>query len=256
VTRRAAGRPRLSVVIPAYNEELRLGPTLKKVCVFLDRRRQPYEVLVVDDGSRDRTRDLVRSLARARSQIRLVENGFNLGKGAAVRQGVMRARAEAVLFTDADLSTPIEELDRFWPCLATEGGDADLIVGSRALSGSHVTRRQPLYRQTMGKIFNLMVRLVAVKGIKDTQCGFKLFTRSLGRRLFPLQRVPRFGFDVEFLYLARKFGYRVAEKPVTWVNSPESKVNPVADASQMFFDLLLIRLNDWQGKYDTVEKVV
>lgn len=123
------------------------------------------------------------------------------------------------------------------------------MIGSRGLAASRVMKRQPFYRQSMGKIFNLLVRLLAVRGIKDTQCGFKLFTRALGMRVFPLQRVPRFGFDVEFLYLARKFGFHIAEMPVTWVNSAESKVNPVSDASQMFFDLLLIRLNDWQGKY-------
>jgi dolichyl-phosphate beta-glucosyltransferase len=163
-----------------------------------------------------------------------------------VRNGVMEARAKTVLFTDADLSTPIEELDKLLPLL---GNKADLVLGSRALAGSQLRRRQPLYRELMGKTFNLFVRLLAVRGIKDTQCGFKLMSRGLARKVFPLQRVPRFGFDVELIYLARKFGYRIAEVPVAWENSLQSTVNPISDASQMFFDLLQIRLNDWQGKY-------
>lgn len=238
--------PRLSVVVPAYNEERRLGPSLEKICRHLDSKRWPYEVIVVDDGSSDRTAEVVRQAARRHPSIRLIDNVFNLGKGASVRNGVMEARARAILFSDADLSTPVEELDKLLPLL---GPQADMVLGSRALAGSMVRKRQPLYREWMGKTFNFFVRMLAVRGIHDTQCGFKLMTRELGHRIFPLQRVPRFGFDVEMIFLARKFGYRLAEVPVAWENSPESTVNPISDASQMFFDLLQIRLNDWQGKY-------
>ncbi len=241
-----AKKPDLTVVIPAYNEEKRLGPTLQRVCRYLEGRRTAFELLVVDDGSRDGTAAQAMKAARRWSSVRLIRNTFNLGKGASVRAGVMQARAEAVLFTDADLSTPIEELERLWPLLGTR---AEVVIGSRGLPGSRIRRRQPVYRMLMGKAFNALVRLAAVRGLWDTQCGFKLFTRAAGQAVFPLQRVPRFGFDVEFLYLAKKMGFRVAEVPVSWENSPASTVNPIADASQMFFDLLLIRLNDWQGKY-------
>lgn len=239
-------KPRLSVIIPAFNEENRLGATLEKICLYLKEKRVSFEALVVDDGSRDGTAALALKMSRRFPAIRVLRNSFNLGKGASVRAGVMEARAEAVLFTDADLSTPIEELERLWPQL---GASAEVVIASRGLAASRIRRRQPLYRMLMGKAFNVLVRLAAVRGIADTQCGFKLFTRKAGQAVFPLQRVPRFGFDVEFLYLAKKMGFRVAEVPVSWENSPASTVNPIADASQMFFDLLLIRLNDWQGKY-------
>jgi dolichyl-phosphate beta-glucosyltransferase len=237
--------PALSVVVPAYNEESRLPATLARLSQYLRKRKKSYEIIVVDDGSKDGTSAAVLQASRKDPSIRLIDNVFNLGKGASVRNGVMEARAEAILFTDADLSTPIEELERLLPRLS----EADLVIGSRALAGSQILKRQPLYRVAMGKTFNFFVRLLAVRGIHDTQCGFKLMTRTLGQKVFPLQRVPRFGFDVEMCYLARKFGYRIAEVPVAWENSPDSTVNPVADASQMFFDLVQIRLNDWQGKY-------
>jgi dolichyl-phosphate beta-glucosyltransferase len=239
--------PSLSIVIPAYNEERRLGATLEQVGLYLRKQRICAEILVVDDGSKDGTVTLARSLQRKIVGLKVLLNGHNMGKGASVRHGVMQAKGEQVLFSDADLSTPIEELEKLWP--EVRAGRADFSIGSRGMLKSEVAVRQPLYRVMMGKSFNLLVQAVAVRGIMDTQCGFKLFDRKAGQKVFDLQRVPRFGFDVEMLFLARKMGYRIHEVPVRWVNSPFSTVNPIADSSQMFFDLLQIRLNDWQGKY-------
>ena len=236
---------KLSVVIPAYNEENRLGPTLKEVSRHLKRRRVSHEILVVDDGSSDSTVSLVEKAARKNRALKLVRQDRNRGKGAAVARGAMEAKGDVVLFTDADLSTPIEELDRLMP-LVLKG--TDVVVGSRALATSDITRRQPFYRHFGGKLFNLAVRLVALGGFSDTQCGFKMFKNRVGKQLFSLQQIPGFGVDVEFLYLARKFGYSCAEIPVRWANDPETKVT-LASAAMTFFDLVKIRLNDLRGLY-------
>lgn len=238
--------PPLSIVIPAYNEAGRLGPSLALLRGYLRRHRLQAEVLVVDDGSADATPDLVRRLARSWKDLRLLALERNQGKGAAVRAGVLAARGRRILFSDADLSTPIEEL----PLLqARLDAGADIAIGSRALNRSKVEVSQPLYRVLAGRGFNLMVQLLSVRGIQDTQCGFKLFTAAAARRSFALQQVPRFGFDVELLFLARKAGYRIDEVPVRWINSADSKVRPIRDGGRAFIDLALIRLYDWQGRY-------
>ena len=239
-------KPRLSIVIPAFNEERRLGPSLALVRAHLRRARLQAEVLVADDGSTDSTAAIVRGLARAWKGLRLLQLERNLGKGAAVRAGVLAARGGRILFTDADLSTPMDELPAL---MARLDGGADVAVGSRALNRSLVSVSQPLYRVLAGRSFNVMVQLLSVPGIQDTQCGFKLFTAQAAKRLFARQQVPRFGFDVEVLYLARKAGYRIDEVPVRWVNSPETKVRPIRDGARAFLDLALIRLYDWQGRY-------
>ena len=240
-----ASRLALSVVIPAYNEERRLGPTLKTVCAYLARRHPRYEVLVVDDGSRDSTVALAQRLAKGR-RVRVLQAGSNIGKGAAVALGVREAKGAAVLFSDADLSTPIEELE---PLLRQLKAGADIAIGSRALDRARVAKRQPFYREAAGRLFNTAVRLLTVAGIHDTQCGFKLFKVAAAKRLFATQQVPRFGFDVELLFLAKKLGMQVAEIPVRWVNSPETKVRPVRDGARAFLDLALIRFYDLQGRY-------
>jgi dolichyl-phosphate beta-glucosyltransferase len=239
-------RPRLSIVIPAYNEERRLGPSLDKVRAYVRKRRLAAEVLVVDDGSSDATAKVVRQAAKAWPALRLLKLEANQGKGAAVRAGVAAARAPRILFTDADLSTPLEELAALEAQL---DAGADVALGSRAVDRSRVGVSQPLYRVLAGRSFNVLVQLFSVPGIHDTQCGFKLFTAGAGKRLFAKQQVPRFGFDVEFLFLARKAGYRLAEVPVRWENSPETKVRPIRDGARAFLDLALIRLYDWQGCY-------
>lgn len=239
-------KPALSIVIPAYNEERRLGPSLAAVRAFVRKRRLSAEVLVVDDGSNDGTVTLVKDLARRFKGLRLVQQPRNLGKGAAVKAGVLASRGGQILFSDADLSTPLEELPGLQAALKA---GADIAIGSRAIDRSRIAVRQPLYREAAGRLFNRLVQAFSVPGVRDTQCGFKLFKAPAAKRLFALQQVPRFGFDVEVLFLARLAGYKVAELPVRWVNSPETKVRPIRDGARAFLDLALIRLYQLQGRY-------
>lgn len=243
----AAGRPltEVSVVIPAYNEEVRLGATLDRILEYARTAGLDCEILVVDDGSRDGTAALAESFADR--GVRLLRNPGNRGKGYSVRHGMLEAAKALVLFSDADLSTPIEELEKLAaPVLA---GEADGAIGSRAVGGSNVEVSQPFYRVAMGKIFNRCVRLIAVGGFADTQCGFKLFTRESARAVFGRQLFEGFSFDVEILYIARVLGYRMAEVPVRWINSPDSRVSAVRDSLRMFADLFRIRWNGIRGRY-------
>jgi dolichyl-phosphate beta-glucosyltransferase len=227
----------LSVVIPAYNEERRLGVSLPELLAFLEASGWRYEVIVADDGSSDRTGEIVREAAAGHCCVRLLELAHR-GKGHAVRCGMLSAGGDLVLFTDADLSTPPAEVCRL---LAAIDDGADIAIGSRALEDSQILLHQPWWRRAMGRAFNLMVRVGAVSGIKDTQCGFKLFTRRAVSILLPRCRVDGFGFDVEVLYLARLAGLRIAEVPVRWVNSPESKVRVLVDPLQMAADVMWMR---------------
>ena len=237
----------LSVVIPAYNEEPRIGKTIERVYRYLSRQGYPFEVIVVDDGSTDSTINVAKGFTAPHGCLRIFENGTNRGKGFSVRKGVEHARGDYILFSDADLSTPIEDLEKLFPKLLEEG--YDIAIGSRALRGSDVRVHQPWYREGMGKVFNKMVRMFTLRGFKDTQCGFKLFKAAAAKDIFPRQKIERFSFDVEALYLARKKGYRVAEVPITWYNSPRSRVSIAADPLQMFMDVIRIRYYDWKGYY-------
>ncbi|MCL4223312.1 MAG: glycosyltransferase family 2 protein [Myxococcales bacterium] len=234
-----AQRPSLSLVIPAYNEAARIGPTLARVTAFLDARAERYEVIVVDDGSRDATRDVVTAIARERPRVRLLPLPANAGKGAAVRAGVLASRGRDVLFSDADLSTPIEELERLEAALRA---GADVAIGSRAVPGD-VHREQPLLRRLQGRGFHLVVRALgfrAVAAIRDTQCGFKLFRGPVARALFGELTLAGFAFDVELLELAHD-RFRIAEVPVAWTHADGSKVRPGVDALRMLRDLTRIR---------------
>lgn len=225
----------LSVVIPAYNEASRLGTSLERTVAYLEERGGDYEVLVVDDGSADATARVAEGWAeRAVRVLRLPENR---GKGAALRAGVTASRGDRVLLSDADLSTPIEDLPR----LEERLGEADVVLGSRAVAESHLVHRQPLYRELMGKTFNLLVRLTAVGGLRDTQCGFKLLDGEVARSLFADMTVDRFAYDVELVWLARRRGHRVVEVGVTWADSPDSRVNPIPDSLRMLWDVVTLR---------------
>lgn len=234
----ASGAPELSIIIPAYNEAERIGPTLERVLAYLAEKLPESEVLVVDDGSKDRTCEVVEAIARDAPRLRLLRQPRNRGKGAAVRRGALEAKGAHVLFCDADLATPIEEVEKLMP-FVREG--YDVVIGSRALDASDIRARQPRLRETMGKTFNVIVQMLAMRGIRDTQCGFKLFTRKAADRLFPLQTIDGFAFDVELLVLAQKLGLRVREVPVVWFHVEASKVSPLTDATRMFADVVTIR---------------
>lgn len=242
----SAARPHLSVVIPAYNEGFRIPSALRQTLEYLERRGKKYEVLIVDDGSTDDTSERVEQVCREAPAVRLLRHSTNHGKGFAVRAGMLQASGEYLLFTDADLSSPMTEADRLLEPLQN---GYDVVVGSRALKPEWVSPRQPWWRETGGKIFNLFVRFFVSPDIRDTQCGFKAFRREAAQAIFSCQTIPGFGFDVEILYLARKFGYRILEVPVHWGNDERTKVRPLRDGQRMFLDLLRIRWNDWRGKY-------
>jgi dolichyl-phosphate beta-glucosyltransferase len=236
-----------SIVIPAYNEGARLGATLEKVLGYLRAQGRNAEVIVVDDGSRDNTAELVRGFAARDPALRLVENPGNRGKGYAVRNGMLNARGEVVVFSDADLSSPIEEMPKLLAALAA---GADIAIGSRWLRAELQMQRQSLHRQLFGRVFNLLLRIILGLRFKDTQCGFKAFTRRAAQTILPLQRIERWGFDPEILFLARKFGFRVEEVPVLWGHSGDTRIHPLVDGARMFWEMLRIRWYDLTGKYD------
>jgi len=224
----------LSVVIPAYNEQARLGSTLDRVIAYLDATRPGYELIVADDGSKDDTRGVAESRAAQGHPVRVVALGQNRGKGAAVRAGMLAARGERILFSDADLATPIEELVKLE---AELDRGADIAIASRAARGADIKVRQHPIRELMGRIFNVIVRTAVLGGIKDTQCGFKLFKGDVGRTLFGEATVDGFAFDVEILLLA-KGRFKVTEVPVVWRHVEQSKVSPGRDAMRMLWDVV------------------
>ncbi len=228
--------PELSVVIPAFNEAERLGPSLERALAYLERRGASFELLVVDDGSGDGTGRVASSYAGR--GVRLLTHAVNRGKGAALRTGVLASAGAAVLVSDADFSTPIDEL----PKLERRLADAELVLGSRAVPGAELRERQPLYRELMGKAFNLLIRILGIRGLHDTQCGFKLLRGDVGRQLFAEMVVDGFAYDVEMVWLAQRHGYRVVEVGVVWANSAASKVDPIRSSLEMFRDVIALRL--------------
>ena len=237
--------PELSIVIPAFNEELRLPATLESIAAYLKDSRRNVEVLVVDDGSKDRTAAVAESFRSKIPALRVIPNGVNRGKGYSVRHGVQEARGRMVLFTDADLSAPIEEADKLVDALQ----HFDVAIGSRAVNRSLITVHESPFREFAGIIFNKIVRLILWLPFVDTQCGFKAFVRERCQIIFEQQTIERFGFDPELLYLARHHGLRAVEIPVRWGHSPATKVNMLRDSLQMFFDVFVIRWNGLRGRY-------
>jgi dolichyl-phosphate beta-glucosyltransferase len=228
----------LSVVIPAYNEEARLGKTLHYMIRFL--QDQPYasEIIIADDGSKDRTVEIAKErLAHFPHKILTVDK--NRGKGNAVKRGMLSAVGRFILFSDADMSTPIDEVERF--ALILEKGSYDCVIGSRALPDSKLEVRQNAFRESIGKIFNRIAQALTFKGISDSQCGFKCFKREVAHDLFGRQKLDGFSFDAEILYLAQKRGYKICESPVIWRNDTQSRVQLLSDPLHMFLDLMRIR---------------
>ena len=240
--------PAYSIVIPAYNESARIGRTLERILAHVRERNWNAEFVVVNDGSTDGTAALVREIASQVGNLVLIENPGNRGKGYSVRNGMLHASGEIVLFSDADLSSPIEEADKLFAAL--EAG-ADVAIGSRWLRAELQTERQPLYRQLFGRIFNLLLRMILGLRYKDTQCGFKAFTQRAVQLIFPPQQIERWGFDPELLFLARKFGLKVEEVPVAWAHREGTTIHPLRDGIRMFGEMLKVRWFSISGKYDT-----
>jgi len=235
-----------SFIIPAFNESERLTTSLPKIFDYIDRQHLQAEVIVVNDGSTDNTAEVTRSFARMHPELRLVENPGNRGKGYSVRNGMLHAHGDILMFTDADLSSPIYEATKLFA--AIEQG-ADVAIGSRWLLAELQTERQPWYRQLYGRLFNLGLRITLGLKYRDTQCGFKAFTRAAAQTIFSRQRIERWGFDPELLFLANKFELRTVEVPVEWAHDHRSKINPLRDGVKMGMEMLDVRWNDLKGLY-------
>jgi len=227
--------PYLSLIVPAYNEEKRIVRSVETALDYLGKMDFSWEIIIVDDGSND---DTVGVLDAYKDRVKVISLPVNSGKGAAVRKGMMESKGEICVFTDADFSIPIHEIQKILPQMK-EG--TEICIASRAVDRSLVKEHQPFYREYMGRIFNWIVQIIVMRGIKDTQCGFKAFSRKAVDMIFPITRIDRFAFDVELLYLARKKGLGIAQVPVEWSNDPRSTVNPIKDSINMIFELFRIR---------------
>lgn len=237
----------LSIIVPAYNEQQRLPATLSTLAAYLDARSLPFaEVLIVNDGSRDNTAAVARDFASRDPRFRLLENPGNRGKGYAVRHGMQLAQGDWILFSDADLSAPIHELDTLWSAVHSQSADG--AIGSRALDRSLIGVRQSAFRETSGKFFNLVMRLITGLPYRDTQCGFKLFSRAAALAVSSRQQIEGFGFDVEILFIAKLHGFRILEVPVHWDNVEGTKVS-LWNGIQAFLDPLEVRRNHLRGLY-------
>jgi len=238
--------PQYSIIIPAYNESARLGATLDRVLDHVASQHWDAEVIVINDGSQDDTAEMVRARARENPALRLVENPGNRGKGFSVRNGMLKAAGEICLFTDADLSSPIDEANKLFA--AIEAG-ADVAIGSRWLQPDTQAQRQSLLRQFYGRTFNLILRLLLGLRFKDTQCGFKAFSRSSAQKLFSMQTIEGWGFDAELLFLADRIGLKVEEVAVVWSDAEGTRIHPLRDGLHMMAEVLTIRWNSISGKY-------
>lgn len=236
---------RYSIIIPAYNESRRIEPTLKKVLAYTAQQGWDTEIIVINDGSRDHTAEIIRRYAQ-NPGLRLIENPGNRGKGFSVRNGMLHAHGDVMLFSDADLSAPIEECTKLFQAIA-EG--ADVAIGSRWVNPELQTQPQSLHRQLFGRIFNLALRLILGLRFKDTQCGFKAFSRRAVDRIFPAQKIERWGFDPELLFLAEKKGLQVEEVPVRWAHEEGGSIHPLRDGARMLVEVIKVRWYWLTGKY-------
>jgi dolichyl-phosphate beta-glucosyltransferase len=235
---------KVSLIVPVWNEEKRLKHSIIKILKYCDKKLEDYELIIVDDGSSDNTAKIVRTCSN--NKIILLQNKINMGKGYSVKKGILSAKYPYVLFLDCDLATPIEELDKF----ITYANDGyDIVIASRNLKESKIISKQPKYRQWLGKIFSVLVQCIAIRGFKDTQCGFKLFKTNIAKKIVSLQTFNRFSFDVELLYIAKKMNLKIKEAPVTWYDKDGSTVRIWKDTSRMLTDLFRIKLNNFKGKY-------
>lgn len=237
-------QPLLSIIIPAYNEEHRLPRSLDKIVAFIAQQPETIEVLIVENGSRDRTTEIADAYAARYPFIRVLHSAK--GKGAAVRAGMMAGEGRYLFMCDSDLSMPIEEVRKFLPPLLD---NYDVAIASREGPGAH-RYNEPQFRHLMGRVFNLIVRVIAIPGFQDTQCGFKSFRREVAREVFTDGTMDGWAFDVEALFIALRRGYKVAAVPINWYHDPDSRVNPIHDTWRMFRDVLKIRINGWKGLYD------
>jgi glycosyltransferase involved in cell wall biosynthesis len=237
--------PKLSIIIPSYNEEARLPGSLEKIANYIQSRYPNTEVIVVDDGSTDGTAAVADLFREKIPSLRVLSNGVNRGKGFSVRHGSLQARGETILFTDADLSAPIDEGGKLLEALENH----DVAIGSRAMDRRLIESRQSIFRELAGILFNKIVRTILRLPFVDTQCGFKAFRRERCRIIFEQQTIDRFGFDPELLYLARHHGLSTVEVPVRWANSPATKVSILKDSLHMFADVFIIRWNGLMGRY-------
>jgi len=235
---------KISLIIPAYNEEKLITSSIKTILTYMLKNKYNFEIIIVDDGSKDTTTKKVRSIKD--KHVKLILYKPNKGKGNAVKTGMLAAKGDLLLFLDADLSTPIEEIEKFIP----QTKKYDVVIASRALKESKIKVHQPFYREFIGKVFNKMVQLLAVGGIKDTQCGFKMFTRKAANIIFKRQRIHGWAFDVELLFIAKKYRLKIKEMPVTWINEGDSRVSPIKSSIQMFLQILKINLNNIRGYYN------
>ncbi|MGO9612322.1 MAG: dolichyl-phosphate beta-glucosyltransferase [Dissulfurispiraceae bacterium] len=235
----------VSVIIPSFNEERRIEKTLNAINDYFSAGQLTRQIIIVDDGSTDNTVRIVEGLRKKIKNLSIIAYRFNRGKGHAIKKGIESCRGRYILFTDADNSTPIEEFDKFCPFLK----DNELVIGSRYLAGSKIVVKQPLYRVFIGRLANMVIQFSILDGIRDTQCGFKAFQHEAAKEIFSRMKVERFGFDIEILSIAQLLNFHVKEVPVSWYNSPESRLRPIKDTFRTLSELIYIKLNLWGGRY-------
>jgi dolichyl-phosphate beta-glucosyltransferase len=234
----------ISVIVPAYNEEHRIEPTLQKLIDYLSKKAKRFEIIVVDDHSLDDTRKLAEKYKK--NHVKILHNERNVGKGFSIRKGVMHAKYPLILFTDSDLATPIQELSKLTKYIKSY----DVVIASRNMRKSVIKTHQPPLRRILGKVFPICVNMITFCRFKDTQCGFKLFKKEAAKKIFSLQTMGRFSFDVEILFIARRLKYKIKEVPVIWIDQKGSTVNPIKDSIRMLIDLFKIRYKSLTGKYN------